>query len=292
METLTSKKVRIRPMEPGDAQACGRCAFEAHRCVAEMNNFPPEHPSVEFSIGMMNAKIKDPQAHGWLAERDGEVAGSIFLNDFAPTPVAAIGPLTVHPRHEGGTGRALMEAALGQAQSRSIESVRLVQSPGHLRSLALYAKLGFEAREPLLLMRGRPAASPLSAGNVRVATTADADACNALCERVHGFSRAPELAQAIVQQAASVLEHDGRVRAYATAIGFRGHAIGETVADIAALIGHAPESPGPGFFLPLRNGELLQWALAAGLKALWPAMLMTRGRYQEPRGVFLPSIAF
>jgi hypothetical protein len=62
MQTKTRDKTRIRPIESADAEACGRAAFEAHRCAAEMNNFPPEHPSVEFSISLISAKLKDPQA--------------------------------------------------------------------------------------------------------------------------------------------------------------------------------------------------------------------------------------
>jgi GNAT superfamily N-acetyltransferase len=292
MEKTISKSVRIRPIEPGDAETCGRSAFEAHQSVAKLHNFPPEHPNVEFSIDLMGAKLKDPRARGWLAERGGTVVGSIFVNDFAPTPVAAIGPLTVHPEHEGGVGRALMQAALDYADSCRIESVRLVQSPSHLRSLALYAKLGFDAREPLLLMRGRPQPSASGLGKVRVATEEDTDLCNALCEHVHGFTREPEFRQASGQGTARVIERDGRICGYATAIGLRGHAVGETPRDIVTLISKAPETPGPGFFLPLRNGELLRWALRAGLTAMWPALLMTRGRYQEPTAAFLPSIAF
>lgn len=288
MRTGSRAPAGVRPMHAGDAEACGRAAFEAHRCVAEMNNFPPEHPSVDFSIAMITAKLVDPHAHGWVAERDGEVAGSVFATDFGC--VAAIGPLTVHPRHEGQTGRALMDAALGHARERGFESVRLVQSPSHLRSLALYAKLGFEAREPLVLMHGTPRSG--QSDTVRPAELRDEAACIALCERVHGFSRSREIHEAFARQTGVLVERDGEIRAYASAIGFRGHAVGETAADIAALVCATASSAQPGFFLPVRDAALFSWALESGLKALWPAMLMSRGRYREPQGAFLPSIAF
>lgn len=289
MDLAVTTRVRIRAIQASDAEACGRAAFQAHRCVAEMNNFPPEHPNVDFSVGMMRAKIADPRARGWVAERDGQVVGSVFLNDFGA--VSAIGPMTVHPSHEGGTGRALMEAALEEARSRGTASVRLVQSPAHLRSLALYMRLGFEAREPLALVRAEPRADTLASAS-RNAGADDAEACNALCDRVHGFARAAEVQRAIGERSAQVLERDGRIVAYATALGFRGHAVAETTADLVALISHMPLSPGPGFFLPLRNGDLVRWALGSRLKLQWPATLMTLGAYEEPKGAFLPSIAF
>jgi len=45
-----------------------------------------------------------------------------------------------------------MEAALEETRRRQVKGVRLVQSPYHLRSLALYAKSGFVARESLVLI--------------------------------------------------------------------------------------------------------------------------------------------
>jgi len=53
-----------------------------------------------------------------------------------------------------------------------------------------------------------------------------------------------------------------------------------------------PQMPGPGFFVPTRNGALLRWLLEGGVRMLWPAALMTHGDYREATGAFLPSIAF
>ena len=74
-------------------------------------------------------------------------------------------------------------------------------------------------------------------------------------------------------------------------IGFLGHAISETPREIAALIARSQRGAGPEFLLPLWNTELLSWALDNGLKALWPALLMSSGAYHRPQGAFLPSIA-
>jgi GNAT superfamily N-acetyltransferase len=285
--------VGIRSTRPEDAESCGHVAFRAHQAVAAAHNFPPEHPSVEFSIGMMQFKISDPHAYGSVAERDGRIVGSIFLNTFPPAPVAVIGPLTVDPAAEGGVGTLLMETALAEARRRGYERVRLVQSPAHLRSLVLYTKLGFAVREPLLLMQGAPSKAALANGQtVRAARQEDLLACNNLCSRVHGFSREFELRPAVEQHSATIVERDGKIVAYASGIGFLSHAVAETFGDLQTVICASPKLPGPGFFVPTRNSVLLRWLLEAGAKALWPATLMTVGHYQEPNGEFLPSIAF
>jgi Acetyltransferase (GNAT) family len=220
---------------------------------------------------MIKAKLADPLAHGFVAERDDRIVGSIFLNTFPPAPVAVIGPLTVQPEAQGGVGRRLMEAAVGEARRRGIGGVRLVQSPVHLRSLALYATVGFDVREPLVLMRGDLPAPEAGAARVRRATEADVAACNAACRRVHGLEREHELRGAIRQGVATVAERGGEPVGYAAGLGFLGHAVAETTDDLKALIAGAPAILGPGFFVPTRNGELLRWLLGAGMRAAWPA---------------------
>jgi predicted N-acetyltransferase YhbS len=289
---LSTSPVTTRPMRSEDAQECGRIAFEAHQTVSSAHNIPSEQPSVELSIGMMSFKLNDPHAYGFVAERAGTIVGSVFLTSFPPTPVAAIGPLSVHPSHEGTVGRALMEAALERAREQRFEGVRLVQSPSHIRSLALYTKLGFEVREPLLLMQGAPPDMPIGDRRVRLAVPADVDACNRLCLQVHGLQRELQLRGAIEQHVATVVECAGRVTGYAAGIGLLGHAVAETNDDLMALISQAATYLGPGFFIPTRNGELFRWLLKTGFRGLWPATLMSMGRYQEPAGAFLPAISY
>jgi GNAT superfamily N-acetyltransferase len=283
----------IRPIRLDDSDACGRVAYEAHRAAAAAHGFPPEHPSVEFSIGLIRAKLSDPNAYGCLAEDGDRILGSAFLNTFPPAPVAAVGPLTVHPSAEGGVGRGLMEHLMAEAARRDLERVRLIQSPSHLRSLALYAKMGFVVRDPLVLMHGAIPPVPGSGERqVRVAQLDDVEHCNAVCTRVHGFAREFELAAAVRQGSALLVERSGRVTGYLAGLGLRGHAAADTTGDLKALIGSAAGIAGPGFFVPLRNGELFSWLLRSGLRALWPANLMTRGPYQQPAGAYLPAIAF
>jgi GNAT superfamily N-acetyltransferase len=283
----------IRPISQNDAEACGRVAYEAHYTVATKHGFPPEQPSVEFSIGLVRFKLQDPNAWGVLAERDGRIIGSMFLNMFPPSPVAAIGPLTVHPSAEGGAGRQLMAAALEEANRRGIKQVRLVQSPSHIRSLVLYAKMGFEVREPLAFVQGEPIrAAPSGGRSVRPVTSNDLAVCNRLCVTAHGFTRELELQQSIEQGTATVVEKAGQITGYATGIGVRGHAVAETTEDLKTLIAYAQAILGPGFFVPIRNAELFRWLLDSRFRIGWPATLMTIGEYKDPSGAFLPSIAF
>lgn len=116
--------------------------------------------------------------------------------------------------------------------------------------------------------------------------------CTALCRRVHGLEREGELRGAIRQGVATVAERDGCLVGYTAGLGFLGHAVAETTDDLKALIAGAPAILGPGFFVPTRNGELLRWLLGAGMRAVWPAFLMSLGPYQAPAGAFLPSVAF
>jgi len=282
--------ISVRPMRPEDVAACGQIGFEAHGAVAAAHNVPSEQPSLEYAVGMIQQLLAQPISQGLVAERDGTIAGSIFLHTVGS--VGVIGPLTVHPRAEGGVGRRLMQETLDSARGRGLDRVRLVQSPAHLRSLALYAQLGFNVQEPLVLMHGKVPALAGGATRVRTATAADFAECNALCRRVHGLEREAELWEAVQQGVASVAERGDALVGYSAGLGMLGHAVAETTDDLKALIATSPAILGPGFFVPTRNGDLFRWLLSAGLRAVWSANLMTLGPYQLPNGAFLPSIAF
>src|ERR671921_1235988 len=146
----------IRSIKQTDVEACGRIGFQAHKAISSAHGYPSEQPSFEFAVGMIKTMMANPNSWGALAEQDGQILGSIFLHLFPPSPVAAIGPLTVDPSSEGRVGRALMEASLTEARKRDYDQVRLVQSPSHLRSFVLYTKCGFTLREPLYLIQGQP----------------------------------------------------------------------------------------------------------------------------------------
>jgi hypothetical protein len=142
-------------------------------------------------------------------------------------------------------------------------------------------------------VQGAPLGEKIDGYSVRAATPADAEAADALCRRVHGHDRGREVAMAFANgPPAMVVERQGRVTGYTTNIAFFGHTAGETTDDVKALIGAAEMFGGPGFLVPSRNGALLRWCLARGLRITQSMTLMTIGLYNEPAGAWLPSILY
>ena len=283
--------VTLRPGTVDDAQRCGAICHDAFKAIAEQHNFPPDFPSPAAATETLTMLLAHPGFHAVVAESDGRVVGSNFLDE--RSTVAGVGPITVDPAvQDRAVGRQLMQHVLDRATQRGFPGVRLVQAAYHNRSLSLYARLGFVAREPLSTMQGAPPAVHIPGYAVRPATARDLDACNQLCVRVHGHDRRGELCDALQQGTASVVEHGARIAGYTTSIAFFGHAVGETNEALKTLIGAAPAFPGPGFLLPTRNAELFRWCLDHGLRVVQPMTLMTIGLYNEPAGAFLPSILY
>ena len=173
-----------------------------------------------------------------------------------------------------------------------VNTIRLVQAAFHNRSLSLYARLGFIAREPLSTMQGPALGVHIPGYSTRPATELDLGTCNEICAKVHGHDRAGELRDAIKETTATVVEHAGRIVGYSSSIAFFGHAVAETNEGLKALIAAAPAFGGPGFLVPTRNAELFLWCLERGLRVVQPMTLMSIGLYNEPAGAFLPSILY
>ena len=283
--------VKLRPGTPEDAQACGRICYEAFATITAAHGVPRDFPSVEAATGLVSALLAHPGIFGVVAEVDGVVVGSNFLDE--RTPIAGVGPITVDPAtQDGSIGRQLMAAVLDRAGEQQSAGVRLVQGAYHTRSLALYAKLGFEVREPLACLQGPPIGLTIAGRTVRPATAADLEACNEICRAVHGHDRSPEVSDGIARGSALVVEHADRITGYSAGLSFFTHSVGEALDDLKALIGAAPEFGGPGILVPMREGALLRFGLDNGLRVVQVMTLMTRGLYNEPLGAWLPSIMF
>src|SRR4051812_37042667 len=167
-----------------------------------------------------------------------------------------------------------MQVVLGRPARRQAAGVRLHQASFHNRSLCLYTKLGFQTREPMSILQGKPLGRKFPGYDVRLATSADVAACSRICLGVHGFDRNVELHDAIDQKTARVVEHLGKITGYTTGIAFDAHSVAETNQDLMALIGAATEFGGPGFIVPTRNHEVFTWCLNAGLRLVYQMTLM------------------
>jgi GNAT superfamily N-acetyltransferase len=283
--------VTIRKARPEDAAACGRICYDAFCKINADHGFPPELPEMEAAIGLLSMTFAHPGFWCVVAERNGRIVGSNCLDE--RSSVVGVGPITVEPGiQNGGIGRRLMQAVLDRSRERQVPSVRLLQAAFHNRSLSLYTKLGFDARQPMSLMQGSPLQFRIDGFAVRVATMSDLAGANRVCERVHGHNRSGELSDAIVQGTARVVERQGRITGYVSAFGYFGHAVGESNADLQALIADTDSFGGPGMIVPTRNAELFRWCLEKGLRVLQPLTLMTIGLYNEPAGAYLPSILY
>src|SRR5262245_45070281 len=186
----------IRKASAADTAECGRIIFEAFDTIARQHSFPPDFPSAEVTTGIASLLIGHPDFFGLVAEDDGHVVGSNFV-DFRSS-IGGIGPITVDPRSQNnGIGGRLMLAVMDEAVHRERAGVRLVQVAYHNRSLCLYTKLGFRTREPLSIMQGAPIAKTLGGYVVRPTTDADLPSCDRLCRRVHGMTRSVEVRESV-----------------------------------------------------------------------------------------------
>jgi predicted N-acetyltransferase YhbS len=281
----------VRTATPEDSLAAGQICFNAFSAINAAHNFPCDFPNPQVATGVLSMMFSSPGFYCVVAEHDGRIVGSNCLDE--RSVIRGVGPITIDPGVQNlGVGRKLMQAAMDRASKRSAAGVRLVQAAFHNRSLSLYTSLGFDIREPLSCVQGQTLERSVPGCAVRPAKPDDVNACNALSQRVHGFDRGVDLAQAIEQGTARVVERAGRVTGYTTHLAYFGHSTAEANADLQALIASAESFAGPGILVPSRNSVLLRWCLTNGLRVVQPMTLMSTGLYNDPAGAWLPSVLF
>ncbi len=290
-DRLTGDGTTLRPGRPEDADEAGRICYEAFRALATAHNFPPDFPSAEIAAGLLSALLAHPGFYSVVAEQDGRIAGTNFLDE--RSTISGVGPVTVDPEtQDSGLGTLLMLDVIERARAKGFAGTRLLQAAYHNRSLGLYVKLGFDVREAVVTLQGPPVQDEIAGFRVRAASEGDLEETSRVCRAVHGHDRSGEVVDAIRQGSASVVVHDGAIVGYTTGIAFFGHSVATSNHGLAALIAAAPGFGGPGFLLPVSNGEVFRWALAQGLRVVQVMTLMTLGLYNEPRGAYLPSILY
>jgi GNAT superfamily N-acetyltransferase len=281
----------VRIAKPEDAPVCGQICYDAFSTLNATHGFPCDFPGPEAPASVLSMMFSSPGFYCVVAEAGDRIVGSNCLDE--RSIIAGVGPISIDTHSQNrGTGRRMMQAVMDRATERRAAGIRLVQAAFHSRSLSLYSSLGFDIREPLSCMQGRTLQRGVPGCTVRPAQSGDVDVCAAISREVHGFERTAELAQAIGQKTALIVERGGRITGYATVLGFFGHATAETNVDLQSLISSVDSFAGPGILVPSRNSALFRWCLANGLRVIQPMTLMSIGLYNEPAGAWLPSILF
>src|SRR5713101_2848186 len=114
-------KITLRHGTIEDAATCGHIDFEAFKSISSEHNFPWDS-SLETATGVVTMMLSNPGFYSVVAELDGRVVGSNFLDE--RNPVAGIGPITVDPGVQNQTvGRQLMLAVMERAAQRKFAGV-------------------------------------------------------------------------------------------------------------------------------------------------------------------------
>ena len=287
--------MNIRPITTADTENCGRTMYEAFCSIDDLRQLPRDIPNVETGMHLAQVCINTPEIYGFAAEDDGgKFLGSNFL--WEHDTIRGVGPITIDPNVQSkGIGRRLMQAVI--ERGKDAPGIRLVQGAYNLVSMSLYADLGFEIVEPLVIMEGTPTGEISSnSAEVRPLEEKDLAECNDLCRKVHGFDRANELKQISQMFPSFVAERDGRIVAYTSApVSWQmNHAVAETTEDMQDLLLGATKQIGQplAFIIPTRQAELFRWCLKSGLRVSKALTLMVMGEYQNPKGAFLPSVLY
>jgi ribosomal protein S18 acetylase RimI-like enzyme len=282
--------IELRRPQPDDIAELGRICYDAFRDIAESHGFPPDFNSVEFAQGVVGLLMQQETVYSVAAYDGSRPRGSNFMNLWGD--VAGIGPISVDLDAQGeGIGKSLMQDALKQAATQGLEQVRLCQDSFNMRSLALYASLGFQVKEPLAYLT-LSNAGPVADG-FRAAMPGDYDAMDALCRDIYRISRKGEYATlAGAGFPAFVIERGGRMRGYliGTAIG---HGVAESEDDMLALLRSIGATmPDAHAHVAMTQGELYRRALADGHRNRKVMNLMAYGPYEAPSGTYVPSVMF
>nr|AIA15243.1 Acetyltransferase (GNAT) family [uncultured bacterium] len=285
----------VRAM-PEHIPQMARITYEAFKGIADAHNFPTDIPDVNVASMFIEMLVTRPDFYGVAAVEDGVVLGHNFVQ--ISDPVAAVGPICVEPNRQAkGVGRHLMQHIVEWSLKNHGPMVRLLQEGYNMRSLSLYAALGFVVREPVVLMEVIPASKPDS--TTRALTAADLDACDALCQKVQKASRKNELAAAIQFGPAMGCVPFGRfvggpLKAFIVPgfFGFSAAVSDDELLDVMQEAARLSPPPLHRTLMPTRQGTLFPAAMRRGFRSIKPFNTMSIGPYETPRGAWTPSIGY
>jgi predicted N-acetyltransferase YhbS len=296
-DIIKDSNLTFRPGRIDDVNEIGKIIFDAFTSLANKHHFPSDFPTLNAGVDAASYFLSNPGFYSVVVEYKDKIVGSNFLDERS-NMVAGVGPITVDPYFQKkGVGRLLMKNVMERAINKNFPAIRLLQASYNSHSLSLYSSLGFEIREPISNIQGKPIQKVIPGRSIRNATESDLKSCNAICKEIHGHDRNGELRESIKQGIAKVVLCEDRITGYTTGLAFFNHSVGYTNDDIMALIGSSStineiSYGGPGILIPSRNTQLLRWCLDNGLRLVQQLTLMTIGLYNEPAGSYMPSVLY
>ena len=279
---------------PEKTEDVGTLVYEAFRDIAERHNFEPAFESPKLAQLIVRLLAQTEGYESYLLVEDGRPLACNFGDE--RDEVIGVGPVAVAVDQQGrGLGRRVIEALLERAEQGGFASVRLLQAAYNMQSFALYQRLGFEVKDALAVLLGRPPADEEPRDRLREYTADDLDACDALHRDVLGFGRRHDIEFMANMVPPVLVERDGELVGYLTR--FPGEEVFLThgaARDERALrdliIGAAKAVPADlRFALPTSMAETLRWAIGAGFRLTELNTYMVRGEYEKPMGAWIPS---
>lgn len=281
--------IELRQATAADVPELGRVCYEAFKDIAERHGFPLDFATVDSAQQVVGLLVQQEDVYGVGAFDDHTPKGSNFLSTWGG--VAGVGPVSVDVASQGqGIGRMMMEDVIAHGRSNGYEMIRLCQDSFNMQSLALYASVGFDTKDPIAHL-DLAGSMPVDE-SIRPATPDDIPAMDELCKSIYRISRGPECAVLIGLGFPAFVLDRGHIRGYLLGTLF-GHGVAESDDDMLALLaGLGTRMPEAQAFVPIRNGELYRRALAAGHRNSKVMNLMALGPYEEPQGSYCPSVLF
>jgi predicted N-acetyltransferase YhbS len=185
--------IELVSAEPQHVSALSNICFEAFKEVQDRGYGMRDFPTTEIAQQVLGMLVQRDDFYSVSALDDGRVVGSNFLSLMDPVP--GVGPVTVDPSYQGqGVGRALMQDVLDYAQHNNIKQVRLFHDAFNVASLSLYASMGFDVKDSVVLMQAAPAAE--ADNSVRPIVESDLPAIEELSKRIYKTSHRNEVAAA------------------------------------------------------------------------------------------------
>jgi putative acetyltransferase len=139
--------IRIRPAEPGDAQALVRLASDVGSEEGAWLLTTEALRSVTEERRYLRAVRRHPDAAVFVVEDDGLIVGRLSLaRDVHPAShhVADLGLMVATSHRRQGVGRALLEQATVWARSAEVRKLELHVFPWNEPAIGLYGSFGFE----------------------------------------------------------------------------------------------------------------------------------------------------